>query len=629
MTKQIALNDLHPHPRNPRLTPRDDVVEQIAAQLHGSMDEAHALIVRPNAEGFEIISGHNRKLAAEKAGLDAVPCWVREMSDEDAYMALVLNNAQGELTPLEIGLHALGVLKSETNKEGMTIRDYAEKVGMAVTTLAYRVEAAAVCSHVGTAWSAAFEGTPEAQMDALDGLHGEFGNQHFRHFAEIHAAPKWLWSALVAALLASCPRGPDGERVKGWSVDATRKTVKKLSKLDSLPPWANTQSIATRLVEGAAEPGDIAKFLSAFKAANAQLEKGELQAEDLKAELLADLDKLMPEKLSEVEAACAKVLAKQSDLIAAKRQEEIEAQRQQEEMSERVQRWRKFVTIQEWNSMDAATRMAVLSSHDASNFNEQKGADIEWAQWSWNPITGCLHDCPYCYARDIANQERMAKVYPFGFAPTLHPVRLTAPQSMKVPPEATTDTRFKNVFTGSMSDIFGRWVPAEWIEAILIQVRQAKQWNFLFLTKFPNRMAEFDFPPNAWVGTTVDLQVRVAAAEKAFAKVNAKVKWLSVEPLLEPLKFKHLDLFNWIVAGGASSSTKTPEWRPPAAWIFDLRAQADAAGIPFYAKTNLLGSTCREGMLRLPFKAPVPDEKAILPEVFDYLGKTKDIASAA
>jgi protein gp37 len=608
MIKLIPLAELHPHPRNPRLTPRDDVVEQIAAQLNGSMDDAHALIVRPRVEGeFEIISGHNRKLAAVKAGLATAPCWVRELSDEDAYMALVLNNAQGELSPLEIGLHQLG--------SGMTVRDYAAKIGINEDTLGTRVQAARVVGHVADSWSGTYDGPPEAQMDALDGLYGGFGNAHYRHFAEIHAAPKWLWAALVGALKAD-----------DWSVEATRKAVKKVNKLGDLPIWADAITIAARLIEGSADAADIGKFEPTHAKTIKELERGELQADQLKDELLAELQRIAPTKLSEVESACAVALAKQADLLQAKKQEEIEARRQQEETAERAQRWRKFVTLDDWNGMDADTRRAVLSTHEDSKFNEQKGDDIEWARWSWNPVTGCLHDCPYCYARDISQQERMAKIYPYQFAPTLRPDRLAAPQGMKVPPEASTDTRFKNVFTGSMADIFGRWVPSEWIETILAQVRHARQWNFLFLTKFPGRMAEFDFPPNAWVGTTVDLQARVAAAEKAFAKVNAKVKWLSVEPLLEPLKFKRLDLFNWIVAGGASSSTKTPQWRPPAAWVFDLYAQAQAAGIPFYAKTNLLGSACREGMLRLPFKAPIPDDKAVLPEVFDYLGKAKEAA---
>jgi protein gp37 len=83
-------------------------------------------------------------------------------------------------------------------------------------------------------------------------------------------------------------------------------------------------------------------------------------------------------------------------------------------------------------------------------------------------------------------------------------------------------------------------------------------------------MAEFDIPPNAWMGTTVDLQARVANAEAAFANVGGKVRWLSCEPLLGHLTFKHLDRFNWIVIGGASRSTQTPVWRPPFEWVMDL-----------------------------------------------------------
>ena len=89
-----------------------------------------------------------------------------------------------------------------------------------------------------------------------------------------------------------------------------------------------------------------------------------------------------------------------------------------------------------------------------------------------------------------------------------------------------------------MADLFGRWVPGEWIERILATVAANPQWNFLFLTKFPKRMSEFVIPPNAWMGTTVDLQARVANAEKVFEKVKASVRWLSIEPMLEPLRIQ-------------------------------------------------------------------------------------------
>ena len=246
--------------------------------------------------------------------------------------------------------------------------------------------------------------------------------------------------------------------------------------------------------------------------------------------------------------------------------------------------------------------MPNLGDRPAPSFTKQTGTDIEWAMWSSNPITGCLHDCPYCYARDGATSARLAAQYPFGFAPTLHPKRLLSARFMKVPPEAEIDTRYRNVFLGSMADMFGRWVPAEWIQTVLRSCREAPDWNFLCLTKFPKRMAEFDIPPNAWMGTSVDLQARVAAAEAAFANVASKVRWLSCEPLIEPLKFKHLERFHWIVIGGGSASNNTPEWRPPFEWVADLVRQARDAGLKVYFKTNLgIGNR----ILELPFDAPI------------------------
>jgi hypothetical protein len=131
-------------------------------------------------------------------------------------------------------------------------------------------------------------------------------------------------------------------------------------------------------------------------------------------------------------------------------------------------------------------------------------------------------------------------------------------------------------------------VPAAWIEAVLQQVYDNPQWNFLFLTKFPIRLAEFEFPENAWLGTTVDAQARVANAEKAFSQLKGGIKWLSCEPMLERLTFSRLDLFDWVVIGGASESTQTPEFRPPREWVDHLERQAEAAGCRVYEKTNLM-----------------------------------------
>lgn len=263
-------------------------------------------------------------------------------------------------------------------------------------------------------------------------------------------------------------------------------------------------------------------------------------------------------------------------------------------------------SVEQWGALDHASRAEALATAPRGQFNRQETDSIEWALWSWNPVTGCLHNCPYCYARDIAE-----RFYPQKFTPTLHPSRLAIPQRMKVPAAAANNIGEKNVFTCSMADLFGRWVPSEWITAVIEQVRRAPEWNFLFLTKFPQRLAEFEFPDNAWVGTSVDCQARVAVAEAAFRKVRATVKWLSCEPLIEPLRFSSLDMFQWIVIGGASASTQTPEYRPPFEWTAELHLTALRHGLKVYHKTNLYDRT-----RQYPGE---PERKTVTPEAMRYL----------
>ena len=129
------------------------------------------------------------------------------------------------------------------------------------------------------------------------------------------------------------------------------------------------------------------------------------------------------------------------------------------------------------------------------------------------------------------------------------------------------------------------------------------------------------------MGTTVDLQARVVNAEAAFAKLRERypnaVLWLSVEPMLEPLKFERLALFSWLVTGGAAPSMRTPEFRPPFRWVAGLVAAADAVGGKVYIKTNLLGNR----VLELPFDAPIKtDYPMVAPDVFHYLGKAEVVS---
>jgi protein gp37 len=212
---------------------------------------------------------------------------------------------------------------------------------------------------------------------------------------------------------------------------------------------------------------------------------------------------------------------------------------------------------------------------------------VDWARWTWNPVTGCKHDCIYCYARDIAN-----RFYAEKFEPTYRPERLEAPRNTRLPGDAQAAetiierTAWKNVFVCSMADLFGRWVPDEWIDGVFDSCRKSPEWNYLFLTKFPLRYEKLDFPETAWVGTSVDEQKRVANAEKAFSRITAPVKWLSVEPMRERLQFSRLDLFDWVVIGGQSRSSQAPEFHPEPWWVIDLAAEAKAAGCKVYLKPN-------------------------------------------
>jgi len=151
-----------------------------------------------------------------------------------------------------------------------------------------------------------------------------------------------------------------------------------------------------------------------------------------------------------------------------------------------------------------------------------------------------------------------------GFTPLFHHERLDAPKNTRVP-AGPSGANLGRVFVCSMADLYGRWVPDEWI----FQVHQAcianPQWNYLMSTKFPARYLKLDLPPTAWLGTSVDKQDRVRIAETAFRQIDGvAVKWLSLEPLLAPLEFSDLSMFDWIVIGSQSQTVQpTGVSRPP------------------------------------------------------------------
>lgn len=207
--------------------------------------------------------------------------------------------------------------------------------------------------------------------------------------------------------------------------------------------------------------------------------------------------------------------------------------------------------------------------------------NIEWARWSWNPVTGCKHGCPYCYARDIANRFN-----PNGFEPTFHEDRLNAPANTKIPKSRKDEPGIRNVFVCSMADLFGRWVPREWIDPVIKAVSENPQWQFLFLTKSPARYRGFAWPDNAWIGATADTQARMDAAVEALRDLQASVKFISSEPLLEPIE-ADLTGIDWLIIGSRSKSSGLPAFQPPWEWVEGLMKCAKRAGVPVFCKPNL------------------------------------------
>lgn len=237
---------------------------------------------------------------------------------------------------------------------------------------------------------------------------------------------------------------------------------------------------------------------------------------------------------------------------------------------------------------------------------------IEWCDSTWNPVTGCLHGCEYCYAHRIATRfggampdtknhvlEELNRTtfgepdpYPWGFSPTFHRYRLDNPKHWVKP---------KTIFVCSMADLFGDWVPDEWIQEVFEACDRAPQHRYLFLTKNPKRLCDLankdqlpEWKDNWWFGSTVTNK-----ESRIFASGISWNQFISFEPLHENLE-AGLGSFGgvrWFIIG-AETGNRAEKIVPEKAWIDNICEAAKLTRAAVFMKDSLIPIIGEENMRR-------------------------------
>lgn len=250
---------------------------------------------------------------------------------------------------------------------------------------------------------------------------------------------------------------------------------------------------------------------------------------------------------------------------------------------------------------------------------------IEWCDSTWNPVTGCLHDCPYCYAKATAHRfkgcdaapegntdqklvvlsERLPvtsaggvtrnAAYPYGFTPTLHEYRLHDPRSKGFG---------ETVFVCSMADLFGDWVPDEWILRVFDACKAAEGHRYLFLTKNPSRYVSLcrkGMLPEGdhfWYGST-------AVNPDAYVfKSDYHHTFVSVEPILAPFKYPENPQAlrdEWIIIG-AETGHRAGKVIPRKAWVEEYVRFCQDNEIPVFMKDSMKPVWGRDLVLQFPWQ---------------------------
>jgi protein gp37 len=214
---------------------------------------------------------------------------------------------------------------------------------------------------------------------------------------------------------------------------------------------------------------------------------------------------------------------------------------------------------------------------------------IEWTDETWNPVTGCVKvspGCKHCYAETFSERFRgvispSGRLHPFhgGFEPQLRPERLSQPMNWRTP---------RRVFVNSMSDLFGEFVPDDYLGEVFATMRATPMHTYQVLTKRSHRMREWT-SQQRWLATAANIWLGVSVEDRKYGvpRINdlraatAAVRFLSVEPLLEDVGDLDLTEIDWVIVGGESGHHARP-MQPD--WVRRIRDQCVAEEVPFFFK---------------------------------------------